>query len=150
VLRHRVYSSIASEVSVLPCDIIAAACRRCIPTLLRDVIAAARRRPCLPAPLHSVCLVASYLADGCLATLRCATPAAQPNSWLTCHSILMFCRNMLPPSSGLKSKPSKQQAECCPCCPLGSQSDPEMSTVYSSDMLADFYQTKPWHVPPSL
>jgi hypothetical protein len=87
VFRHRVYSSVASEASVVPCDVIAAARRRRIPTLLRDVITAARRRPRLPAPPRSVCLLASCLADGCLATLRCATPAAQPNSWLTCHNI---------------------------------------------------------------
>jgi hypothetical protein len=38
-----------------------------------DVIAGARRRPRLPAPPRSLCLVASCLADGCLATLHCAT-----------------------------------------------------------------------------
>jgi hypothetical protein len=39
VLRHRVYSSVAPEASVLLCDVIAAARRRRIPTLLREVIA---------------------------------------------------------------------------------------------------------------
>jgi hypothetical protein len=85
-MLHRVYSSVASEARVLPCDVIAAARRRHIPMLLHDVIAAARRRPRLPAPPRSV--FGRELFSGRLpsnAPLR--TPAAQPNSWLTCHNI---------------------------------------------------------------
>jgi hypothetical protein len=43
-----VFTGVASEARVLPCDVIAAARRRSIPTLLRDVITAARRRPASP------------------------------------------------------------------------------------------------------
>jgi hypothetical protein len=87
VLRHRAYRRYLGT-SVLPCDVIAAARRRRIPTLLRDVIVAARRRPRLSSPPRSVYSFARRLADGCLAALCCATHAAQPNSWFTCHNII--------------------------------------------------------------
>jgi hypothetical protein len=58
-----VFTGVALETSVLPCDVIVAASGIFIQTLLRDVIAAAQRRLRLPSPPCSVYSVASCLAD---------------------------------------------------------------------------------------
>jgi hypothetical protein len=49
--------------------------------LLRDVIAAARRRLRIPSPPRSLYSVASCLADAAY-----QRSASQPNSWLTYHN----------------------------------------------------------------
>jgi hypothetical protein len=64
------------KTSVLPCDVIAEK---------------------TPPPLTAAqrVFIRELFSGRCLATLRCATPAAQPNSWLTCHNIYSVLNNFI-------------------------------------------------------
>jgi hypothetical protein len=58
---------------------------------------------------------------------------------------LTFWKNILPPSSGMKSKLSKRLARSTAS--LAYPSTLKMETVYFSEMLVNFYQTMWHHIP---